>query len=689
MTMDLPLPHTMLFGADYNPDQWDRSVWDEDLRLMKELGVNVVSIPILSWAQIEVNEGVFEFGWLDEAMNRLEAAGICVVMATPSFAQPAWMSEKYPAVLPVTVTGMRRKHGARGNFCPNNPDFLRLARRMAQTLAGRYGTRPNLILWHVNNEYGPACWCETCRRAFHRWLEAKYGTIEELNRRWNTAFWSHRYNRFDQIETPSHLNEVIPGGLVDRDASFHQPISLDYQEFQSDSIRACYLNEAEVLRKTTPSIPVTTNIPCGFKQIDWYAWDHDIDVAAWDNYPSNSEMSHPYALAIMAMKHDWIRGLRRGQPFYLMEQTPSQQNWLPYNVQKRPGEMSRWSWQAVAHGADAVMFFQFRQSRSGFEKFHAAFVPHSGGIDNRVSREVQQLGRDLARLPPGLIGARVPSRVAFLVDWRNWWAAELSSGPTVALKYQDQLLLWYQWFWHRNLPVDFVRPTDDLSGYSVVLAPMLYMASEAVTLNVESFVAQGGRFLTTYFSGIVDRDDSVYLGGTPGAFRRLLGLVVEETDALAPPMFNRMVPVADLEADPLDCHTVYDVVRLEGAQVLATYQSEYYAGQAAWTVHSWGKGHAHYVGSVPSEPLVERILSHLTRDLGLRPAFPASGAIELSLRQSANGSFVFGMNHGATAGYIDLGGTRGWDVIRDHSVSGRVEIPAGGTRVLWVVSTVE
>lgn len=673
---------TLMFGADYNPDQWTPDVWREDIKLMKLLGVNTVSIPILSWSQIETSEGVFDFSWLDEVMDLLNENGIQVVMATPSFAQPAWLSEKYPDVLPVGISGMRRKHGARGNFCPNNADFRRLSRRMAETLARRYGDKDVLALWHVNNEYGPACWCDNCKKNFHEWLERKYKTIEELNRRWNTAFWSHRYNNFDQIETPSYLNEVVPGGLVDRDASFNQPISIDYQEFQSDSIRDCYRNEAEVLREITPEIPVTTNIPCGFKQINWYSWENDIDVAAWDNYPSNAEMQSPHSLAIMAMKHDIVRGIKRGQSFLLMEQTPSQQNWLAYNIQKRPGEMARWSWQAIAHGSDAVMFFQFRQSRSGFEKFHAALVPHAGHINDRVAQEVRQLGLEMSALGDSIVGSKIEARIGFIIDWRNWWAAELSSGPTVALKYQDQILLWYQWFWNHNIAVDFIRPEQDLSRYSVVVAPMLYMADEHVTRNIESYVSAGGRFLATYFSGIVNSDDSVYLGGTPGAFRKVLGLRVEETDAMAPPACNIMAFPGEGINENHACATVFDICKLEGAEALALYSKEYYRETPCFTKNEFGTGYAYYVASVPCETLLSRILEEvMPADSFFRWFEPFQG-IEVTIREASEYCFLFCINHSITDRAVELPFDNGFEVLTGQNTGSNMIFPANTTRIL-------
>ncbi|HCE00111.1 MAG TPA: beta-galactosidase, partial [Armatimonadetes bacterium] len=402
----------ILYGGDYNPDQWPEEVWREDARLMRLAHWNTATVPVFSWARLEPEEGRFDFGWLDRVVETLESQGIGLCLATSTASQPAWVDAKYPDVLITDPDGVRRRHGNRHSFCPNSANYRRLSVALASRLAERYGRRPSLRLWHVNNEYGTICFCENCAAAFRRWLQKRYGTLEELNRRWYTAFWGHTYTDWSQIEPPYRNGE----GSI-------QALRIDYHRFQSESLLRCFQAERDAIRRHSPDVPITTNLMGTFFNLNYHQWAKELDVVSWDNYPWPEAKPED-----VAFYHALHRGMKDGQPFLLMEQSPSQQNWQPYNKLKSPGRLRLQSFQTVAHGADSVMYFQWRRGRGGCEKLHGAAVEHGGGETNRVFREVAEIGAELESLGTETIGGRTPARVAVVFSWESWWAIRYSSG---------------------------------------------------------------------------------------------------------------------------------------------------------------------------------------------------------------------------------------------------------------------
>ncbi|HXR65010.1 MAG TPA: beta-galactosidase, partial [Ktedonobacteraceae bacterium] len=383
-------------GGDYNPEQWPRAIWDEDIQLMQECDYTIATLGVFSWVSLQPEETRFTFEWLDAILEKLAAAGRVVCLATPSAAQPAWMSQRYPDVLRSDAQGQRRHHGWRVNYCPTSPNYRRLASQMARKLAERYHDHPALVAWHVSNEYSGACYCDTCAAAFREWLKQRYVNIDELNQKWWTTFWSHTYTDWSQIEPP----------YANGEGSIHA-LTLDYRRFQSEMMLECYKLERDAIRASSPGVPITTNMMGTYPELDYRAWAKEVDVISWDCYPG--PFAHPSEIAFL---HDLNRGLRDGQPFMLMEQTPSSQNWQEYNALKRPGVLRLWSYLALAHGADSVMYFQWRRSRGECEKMHGAIIEHSGRSDTRVFREVQQLGAELLRLQDRTLGAVTSAQVA-------------------------------------------------------------------------------------------------------------------------------------------------------------------------------------------------------------------------------------------------------------------------------------
>jgi beta-galactosidase len=660
----------MYYGGDYNPDQWPEEVWKEDMRIFKLAGINIITLPVFSWAKLEPSEGIYDFSWLDKVLALAWENGIYTCLATSTAAQPAWMAAKYPEMLPVDKEGRKRTFGARVNFCPNSKVYRNASATLAGKLAERYCNFPGLVIWHIANEYGNYCYCENCAAEFRKWLKARYGTIENLNIIWGTGFWGHTFYSWEEIVPPSSLNG---------DDRCFQCIYLDYNRFMSDSSLSCYIGEYEAIRKYSPDIPITTNFMGSFKPLDYSKWAPYVDVISWDNYPPFNAV-----MANIAMHHDQMRGLKNGQSFMLMEQTPSQQNWQAYNSLKRPGVMRLWSYQAMARGADTVMFFQLRRSKSACEKYHGAVIEHCGHENTRVFRECAQLGSELQQLGSKLLDSRIDAKAAILFDWDNWWAVEQSSGPSVMINYLEQVYKYHKAFYDRNIAVDVISPESDLGKYNIVAAPLLYMVKKGITEKLECFVENGGTFLTTFFSGIVNENDTVVLGGYPGKLSKLMGIWVEEIDALFPEIYNtiELKEAFGKLADSYKCGMLCDLINLESAKALAVYGKDFYAGRPVLTENSYGKGKAYYIASDPEEGFVSDFIEELCGINGLEAPFKTPAGVELTQRVKEDTTYTFVLNHNNSAVQIDLGREQQDELLTGKKLSGPVELESKGVLIL-------
>ncbi|MBN2658504.1 MAG: beta-galactosidase [Spirochaetales bacterium] len=636
------------YGGDYNPEQWPEEYWSRDMEMLRELKADTLTINVFSWSKIQPAEDSWNFDELDRIFDLAEEQGMRINLATPTAAQPPWMAKYYPEMQPLDKYGNRRNYGARTQFCPNNRDYRRLSASVAGKLAERYGTRKSLALWHINNEYGTYCYCETCRQEFISWLKDKYKSLENLNDKWYTAFWGHTYHDWDEIQTVSALTELLPGRLGGRDGTTFQAMTIDYHRFMSASINGCLKNEADVIRKITPEIPITTNIWGITPWIDLFEQGEIVDVASWDSYPSNAEH-----WSGSSFRHDIVRSIKKGENFIIMEQTPSQQNWQDFNAQKRPGVMRLLSYQAVAHGSEGLLFFQVRQGRGACEKYHAALIPHADRLDTRMGRELKQLGGELEKLGDTLLDAGVKTEAALLMNWDNWWAVNYSSGPSIDINYFDILQEYYRILNSLNISVDIVRPGDDLSGYKLVVAPLLNMVRESEKENLEDYVSRGGYLVTTFFSGIVDENDQVYMGGYPGALKKLTGIWVEEVDALYRGQTNRI----ETGSGNYDCGLICEVIHLEGAEALAYFGEDYYAGMPAVTENRFGKGRVLYLGTQPDREYLKYILDDWGAAAGIIRFVEPLNDLEVTVREKNGRRFLFLLNHSEELKKIDIEGT--------------------------------
>ncbi len=651
-------------GGDYNPEQWPLATWDEDVALMQQCHYNVATVGVFSWVSLQPAADRFTFDWLDTVIEKLTAAGRYLCLATPSAAQPAWMSQAYPDVLHADERGRRVHHGNRTNYCPNSPTYRRFAVQMATKLAERYGTQPNLLIWHISNEYATPCYCDTCAAAFREWLQARYSSLDELNQRWWTPFWSHTYTDWSQIEPPYADGERVTHGLT-----------IDYRRFQSDSMLACYKLERDAIKGITPTIPFTTNLMGTFPHLDYRAWAKELDVISWDCYPKPNGQTSDIAFA-----HDLHRGLKDGQPFMLLEQTPSSQNWQAVNALKRPGVLRLWSYLAVAHGADTVMYFQWRRGRGAGEKFHGAVVEHGGRSDTRVFREVTQLGAELAALGDTVIGAATPARVAILFDWNNWWAIEGAIGPINPKDYPAFVRKHYGALWRHNVPIDVIFSDSDLAPYDLVIAPMLHMVKPGVGARVEAFVQAGGSFVTTVFSGVVDETDLAF-EGYPGPLRQVLGIRVEEIDALYEGQTNRIV-MADGSGE-YSCARLCDIIHSEGAAVLATYGDDFYMGTPVLTRNQFGQGHGYYIATDADEAFLVDFYGSLLTQHGIAPLLDTPAGVEVAVREKAGRRLLFVLNHNAAPATVALpAGVQYRDHLGGNTLVDTLTLAAYGVSIL-------
>ena len=659
----------MNFGGDYNPEQWDESVWEEDMRLFKLAHVDTVTLNVFSWAALQPSEDVYDFSKLDKIMKMVKDNGLKVVLATSTAAHPAWMAKRYPEILRVEFNGMKRKFGGRHNSCPNSPVYRKYSVRLADKLAERYKDYDNIIAWHISNEYGGECYCENCEKAFQGWLKDKYKTIDELNRAWNTSFWSHTFYDWDEVVLPNMLSEHWG-----YDYSMFQGISIDYRRFNSDSILDCYKLEYDAVKKHTPDIPVTTNFMEFYKPLDYQKWAKYLDFASWDSYPWIGASK-----GVMALNHELIRGLKQGSPFVLMEQTPSVQNWQPYNELKRPGVMRLWSYQAVAHGADAVMFFQMRRSIGACEKYHGALIDHAGHENTRVFREMAELGAELKKIGERTLGSIEKAECAIVFDWDNWWAIEYSSGPSRLMKYRDEVQKYYDAFHSQNIPVDIVSVEDDLSKYKVVCTPILYMVKTGYDEKLRSFVKNGGTLITSFFSGYVDEHDLVTVGGYPGKLRDILGVWVEESDALPEGKKNK----CEWNGSEYDAELLCDLLHTEGAKALATYTTDFYAGMPMLTENEFGNGKAYYVAARSNDEFYAKLVEMVCNDQDIEAVMATPDGVEATARYTADKKFVFLLNYAEDTKVV-VADADYYDILNDAEIKAgdKIEMPKAAVVIL-------
>ncbi|WP_152650508.1 beta-galactosidase [Demequina aurantiaca] len=627
------------YGGDYNPEQWDQEKWEEDIELMVSTNVNLVTLGVFSWARLEPSEGVFEFGWLDDILGRLDAAGIKVDLATATASPPPWLSRRYPETLPVNDQGVTLTTGSRQHYCPSSPIYRRHARELTRMMVDRYGGHPAVSMWHVNNEFGchtSRCFCEQSARSFRTWLEAKYTTVAALNESWGTSFWSQSYASFDEIS--------VPGATP----TWKNPSQLlDFERFSSDELLACYLNEANVIRESYPDAQVTTNFMGLFKGADYWSWAPHLSIISDDNYPDPHDVG---GAAAAAMSRDLMRSLKSGQSWMLMEQAASAISWLPVNARKPPQQMRALSYQAIARGSDSVMYFQWRQSERGAERFLTGMLPHTG-TRSTSWRAVQTLGNELGALD-AMVTAPVPARVAMVFDWESWWSLEEDANPA-NLDYLREVTQWHRALFDMGITVDFIQAGAVPEGYDVVIVPTLFVASDGELKALDDYVRGGGQLLVTYLSGTTDRTARVRQDGYLGPLSQTLGLAIDEFAPMAVDASARYGTAAKLSGDLVGSgfSSVWaETLLIDGADVVATFDDGELPGSPAITRNNVEDGVAWYVATSLDSTLRRRLL----KALGLIPVIVRAEDSDATVEYVGRGDVEFVINHDQVARTVTL-----------------------------------
>lgn len=658
----------LAFGGDYNPEQWPEETWDEDVRLMREAGVNLVSVGIFSWSLLEPTEGTYEFGWLDRILDLLHTNGIKVDLANATASPPPWFSHKYPESLPVTADGVRHSYGSRQAFAASSPEYRRAAAALTTQIVERYKNHPAVIMWHVHNEYGchnQPDYSEGAAAGFRIWLQARYGTLENLNSAWGTAFWSQRYSSWEEIIPPR------------TSGTWTNPTQqLDFARYSSDELLECYKAEAAIIRENSAH-PVTTNF-MGFNMglhqpVDYWRWADHMDLVSNDHYLISDD---PRNFQELAMTADLTRGWAQGSPWLLMEHSTSAVNWQPRNIPKAPGELVRNALQHVARGADGALYFQWRASKAGAEKFHSGMLPHTG-TDTKIWREVVQLGHTLQKISEiagsVVTGATSTVDVAILHDTDARWASELDSHPSIDISNIQETRRWHDAFYRAGVTTDFCQSTDDLSGYKLVIAPVQYLLSDAGVANLHRYVHSGGHLVVTYFSGIVDENDHIRIGPYPGAFSELLGIKMEE---FFPLPAGEMTQLDDFGNGSL----WNELGSPTTAEVLAKVLSGPTADSPAVTRNKAGKGRSYYVATSLEPQGMTKMLSVLCDDAGVEPItrnLPAD--VEVVRRQREGTTWTFFLNHGKESTCLPA---TGHELLTETELNGSLALEPGAVAVV-------
>ena len=628
-----------LHGGDYNPEQWlDRpDILQKDIEYFKKAHINTVSVGIFSWAVLEPEEGKYNFDWLEEIINNLYKEGIHTILATPSGARPKWMADKYEEVLRMDPDRTRRFFGGRHNHCFTSPVYREKVHAIDKKLAERFGRHPAVMLWHISNEFGGECHCPLCQAKFREWLKEKYGTIENLNKRWCTTFWSHRYNSFDQIESPSTKGENELHAL-----------KLDWKRFVTYQTIDFIKNEVDAIREGGSELPVTANLMYDYDGLDYKKFKDVLDVVSWDNYPSWHKKEEYLTAVDAEMQHDLMRSIRK-EPFLLMESCPSATNWKPINKLKKPGMHLAASLQAVAHGSDSVLYFQLRQSQGASEKFHGAVIDHYGGDDTRVFREVTEVGEALEQIQE-TVGTSMRSQAAVLYDRENDWAIADVQGPrNVDMHYREAVQKNYRALREQGLNVDVIAMEHSLSDYKVLAAPMAYMFKDGYEEKFRAYVENGGTLVLSYWSGLVDGTDRCFLGGTPYGLMDVAGLRSTETDALYDWEENHAIPEAGSHlgiSNVYTCKNFCELVKVSDAEVLMRYGEDFYQGYPVLTHKAFGKGHVYYVCADMELGFYQDFYGRVAAEAGLKsPIEIIPEGVSVTVRENEDTEYLFIQNY--------------------------------------------
>jgi beta-galactosidase len=633
------------FGVDYYPEHWPSSRWALDAKLMQEAGMNVVRLAEFAWARLEPKQGLYDFAWLDEAIDILADRGLKVILGTPTASPPPWLMAKDPTLFRVDEQGRRLSYGHRREYCPNHPIYQEHTQRIVSAMAQYYATHPAVIGWQVDNEFGDRCFCDICRQSFHTWLQERYDSLYEMNERWGTAFWSHVYTDWETVPAP--LATAAP----------HNPgLALDYARFSSDSYVRYQHLQVELLRQYCPGRQHITHnfMGFGYPNINYFDLARDLDFVSWDAYWRHQwNMGNPAQPSNMALSHAAMRGLKQ-KNFWVMEEQSGPGGWELVSESPQPGQIRLWAYNAIAHGADGIVFFRWRTARHGAEQYWHGILDHHGRLGRRY-HEVAQMGRELQSLGDLLGGTDVDAKVAMILDYDSRFAFQIQANNP-SFNHTAHFHAIFQTLHQRQVAVDIVTSDADLGKYRLVIAPALHVLSEEAATNLKQYVEAGGTLVVTARSGVKDKANAVVDARLPGLLADLCGVTVEEYVSLP---LNQTAAIdwisvpEGADAPVIQASVWCEFLELHGADALACYGDSYYAGKPAVTRNRFGAGHAVYVGTL-SAPIYDVLTPLLLEWTGIESSGPMVDDVEITERVRDGVRTLFILNHAASDRTIRL-----------------------------------
>ncbi len=623
-----------MLGVCYYPEHWLEDWWAKDARRMRDMGITFVRIGEFAWSSYEPKRGQFDWGWLDRAMNVLAGAGLKIVLGTPTATPPKWLMDEHPDIAPVDIHGHPRGHGSRRHYTFSSEVYREESRRIVETLATRYGNHPALVGWQTDNEYGchetVLSWGAEDLKAFRNWLRNTYQTTDQLNEAWGNVFWSMEVQDFDAVTLPNlAVTEVNPAAR------------LDFWRFQSSQVASYDKMQCDIIRRHSPGRWITHNFMGFFNEFDHWPLGEHLDLASWDSYPIGfvekfsfseeerarwAETSHP---DIAPFHHDLYRGVGRGR-FWVMEQQPGPVNWAPWNPVPKPGMIRLWTWEALAHGAEVVSYFRWRQATTAQEQMHAG-LNLAGSHELSVGgHEAAQSGQEIVAL--GNLPKAEQAPVALVYDYEAFWMSHIQPQGK-DFRYEEIAFRFYEAIRGLGLDVDFVPPGASLEGYKLVIVPpLLHISDEAqkAFASTRAVVLYGPR------TGSKTRHMAIPDGLPPGPLRALTGVRVTQVSSLRP---NLSAPVKGVVNGLAKKWREY----LEtGANVLAQFAN----GDAAFTAN----GTHHYLACVPDEKLLVSVMAHVSQTAGLKIT-----VLPPHVRLRQRGNLVFGFNYGDVSWRVPKG----------------------------------
>lgn len=678
----------MYFGVDYYPEHWvypyagtpeaPESRWAEDAALMVAAGINCVRMAEFSWGICEPREGEYNFDWLKRAMDVMKKAGIKVMLGTPTASPPIWLSQKHPEILPVDEYGHTRREGTRRGYCLNSNIYWDYTQRIIRAMAGAVGKHDQLIAWQIDNALGghhtESTFNEETRRDWHAWLEAKYEKIDRLNDQLGLRWWGQTVTEWRQVPMPMKA------------PTLHNPsLMMDWMRFCSDTVLAYVKMQADLLHELTPNVPVTSNLRALYRRFDHFDVASALDFVSVDNNATIKTRSSETACEL-----DMLRSLKKSgsrtpdgtEGFWVVEEKAGQVNWQDVNSLVRPQVVRLFTYQLMSRGATGVLYFPWRQPRIGTEKFFGAVLQHHGRKDGRTYREISQIGDEVKLLAPALKGTKVVADVCILFSHDNDWALQQPLQPNRHFSLRDHIQLIYNGFHHRNVPVDFARPTEDLSKYKLVVAPSLHLMAGGEADLLKLYVQNGGTLVGTFNTGLVDEHHIAPDQGYPHDLTDVFGLEVIEFDPLQPGEENHMTfkgafPTSHLHPAKLWC----DVIEPKGCQVLATYAKDFYAGKPAMTMNTFGLGKAIYIGTMSHQHFYDDLVVWLRQLVNLHPLLKVPDTVEVTMRQKDDTRIYFLLNHQNSPVRIQFYKPM-HDFLSSSTIAGNYDLPPHGVLVL-------